>query len=451
MISTSGLSEQKLLEKCLQESDVVAIAGENFSGRTDLLRWATGLSSTHDRSKTEAENQKFSVYIGPDVYNDISALGSSVEEELRLHCIGSLEESSIMEIIKSLKLRNLYKRNPFTLSGGEQAILVITSKLALMPDLLGIDGALEQVDTGHRKFLLEWLARHRESNLKIIIADNFLDDLTNGKSAIKILQVHKKRNELFGLINSDVTLLPAITESPNLLIDKITFRYETWTQRFFNKLRQRFFLDNRFEVENGFNVLNEVSVELKPGQLYFLEGQNGAGKSTLAKILCGVLRPSNGRVFVNGQIAKLWKSPANIVGYHFQNPDVQLFTESVKEEILTRLKAKGMASSERESRYNSVISAFGLTNVQMEHPLDLPFVVRKRVTLACTVAMGRPWLILDEPTLGQDEASSDAIARIIEKLILLNIGVIVISHSTWLRRRLSSLANLLQLKNGQII
>ncbi len=79
------------------------------------------------------------------------------------------------------------------------------------------------------------------------------------------------------------------------------------------------------------------------------------------------------------------------------------------------------------------MAAFGLTDMAHMHPLDLPFVLRKRVALAATLAMGCPWMILDKPTLGQDDETVLSLANIIERLLANGLGIVIISHSRWFR------------------
>ena len=107
----------------------------------------------------------------------------------------------------------------------------------------------------------------------------------------------------------------------------------------------------------------------------------------------------------------------------------------------------GLSASQRGTVIDSLLSAFGLQQVAEQHPLDLPFVLRKRVALASTLAMLRPWIILDEPTLGQDDKSTVGVATLVSALCSLGYGVIIITHCASLR---SSLAPSLRLEAGKV-
>jgi energy-coupling factor transport system ATP-binding protein len=443
MIETrdSGSKMNAALSACKR---LIALAGHNFSGRTRLARRFTGLPGDDEDMKGRANVRGMSVYIGPEVYNSVSGLGPTVREELKLHAGMEPKTSYINEVIESVKLNRLYDRNPFDLSGGEQASLTVISALALEPKRLALDGALEQVDMANKQSLLQWLQRYGRRGVRTVIVDNHLDEFA-GAAQIKSIPVRCAKGNVnrFDPINDTVELPVCAAKECRINLEGLRFRYG-----------------------KSNDVLRDVTVEFEPGRLYFLEGRNGAGKTTLAKILSGYLRPTDGEIRIDGLVTPIWRMPGQIFAYHFQNPDVELFRTNVESEIevslgrrsfISRLlrffgkeqldyRAIDMNTAERARRRDATIEAFGLNYIRMEHPLDLPFVMRKRVALAATVAMGCPWLILDEPTLGQDRESSEAIARIIEQLLTLKIGIIVISHSAQLRQRLS--AHSLRLSEG---
>ena len=123
--------------------------------------------------------------------------------------------------------------------------------------------------------------------------------------------------------------------------------------------------------------------------------------------------------------AEPWKTPGKTVGYHLQNPDVGLFESTVALEL------------GRSPATPHIIQAFGLAPVAHANPLSLPFPVRKRVSLAATIAAGQPWLFLDEPTLGADSAAITALAQIVNHLAATGRGIIVVSHSRKFRQQIA--------------
>jgi energy-coupling factor transport system ATP-binding protein len=153
-------------------------------------------------------------------------------------------------------------------------------------------------------------------------------------------------------------------------------------------------------------------MKFKAGGHYLLSGPNGVGKSTLSKILCGLLRPTSGEIRVNTKPVQPWREPGRFVSYAFQDPDLQLFANRV---------SKQLASAKRPE---AVARWFGLDQHLSEHPLDLPFVLRKRLAIGAALGREKGLSILDEPTLGQDSRS---VAE--GRGYLSGATTIVISHS----------------------
>jgi energy-coupling factor transport system ATP-binding protein len=120
--------------------------------------------------------------------------------------------------------------------------------------------------------------------------------------------------------------------------------------------------------------------------------------------------------------------PGQFLAYSFQNPDDQLFQTSVTKELAFGPKNLCLSSSEIKESIDFALGIFGLRDYSNAHPMDLPFVLRKRVSMASAVAMRRPWTVLDEPTVGQDPAFCEELVKIIERLTALGSGFIVISH-----------------------
>jgi energy-coupling factor transport system ATP-binding protein len=414
----------------IKRGRAVGLAGKNFSGRTRLLRCWTGFDAW-DGGQEEAEpgKKELSAYIGPEVYNSISGLATTVRQELLLHSPDVLDGNPVSGLVENLRLSSLYERNPFTLSGGEQTCLAVASGLALGPRALAIDCPTEQLDFEVKVRLLEWLSNGAGAGTATVIADNRLAEYED-----EFEQVVRMREELS-------------CESPerHLHFEPLAPEGNTCGMHFAPCGMRLDALE--FGYAKGPGVLRGVSASLEPG-LYLLDGKNGAGKTTLAKVLSGVLRPAEGRILVGGCEARPWREPGRVVGYHFQNPDLQLFSTTVEEEVVAGPRALGLRGEELLRRAEAALGAFGLSRIRGQHPLDLPFVIRKRVALAATLAMGRPWTILDEPTLGQDDATSEAITRIIANVLSCGAGVIVITHSQWFRRRLP--AKVLRLESGVI-
>lgn len=185
-----------------------------------------------------------------------------------------------------------------------------------------------------------------------------------------------------------------------------------------------------FRYPNGVLALQGVSLEIAPGEQVAIVGQNGAGKTTLVKHLNGLLLPTQGRVLIGEwdtrkySVAKL----AQRVGYVFQNPDEQLFTKTVADEIAFGPRNLGYSTERVQALVEDALHLTQLQEMCSSNPYDLSPTWRKMVAVASILAMDTPILIFDEPTTGQDAASVARLATIIAELKRRGKTVLTITH-----------------------
>jgi energy-coupling factor transport system ATP-binding protein len=177
-------------------------------------------------------------------------------------------------------------------------------------------------------------------------------------------------------------------------------------------------------------ALNGISLTIEAGEQVAIIGQNGAGKTTLVKHLNGLLQPTSGSVLVGDwdtakyKVAKL----ASRVGYVFQNPDEQLFTRTVHQEISFGPKNLGYETEKIEALVEDALRLTELTEQKETNPYDLSPTWRKMVALASIIAMDTPIVIFDEPTTGQDAANIARMANVVATLRERGKTVITITH-----------------------
>jgi energy-coupling factor transport system ATP-binding protein len=180
----------------------------------------------------------------------------------------------------------------------------------------------------------------------------------------------------------------------------------------------------------GVKALNGITLTIETGEQVAIVGQNGAGKTTLVKHLNGLLQPTSGSVLIGDwdtakqQVAKL----ASRVGYVFQNPDEQLFTKTVHQEVSFGPKNLGYATDKVETLVDDALTMTELTDQKETNPYDLSPTWRKMVALASIIAMDTPIVIFDEPTTGQDAANIARMADAITVLRERGTTVITITH-----------------------
>jgi energy-coupling factor transport system ATP-binding protein len=189
-------------------------------------------------------------------------------------------------------------------------------------------------------------------------------------------------------------------------------------------------MDVHFSYPNRVEALKGVSITIKDGEFVAIMGQNGAGKSTLVKHFNGLLKPTAGKVRADGvettktSVAALSRN----VGFVFQNPDHQLFSETVEDEIAFALKNFGFAADVIESRVTWALNLLSLTQYRKTSPFLLSGGERKRVALASVLAWDPKTLILDEPTIGQDHEQKEILRQFILQMQTQGKTVVIVTH-----------------------
>lgn len=178
------------------------------------------------------------------------------------------------------------------------------------------------------------------------------------------------------------------------------------------------------------DALANIDLIINQGEMVALIGENGAGKTTLAKHLNGLLRPTRGRVIVAGMdtartaVARLSRT----VGYVFQNPDHQIFHETVATEVAFGLHNLGLEAAAVRTRVRRALAAVGLAAHHDACPFHLGRGLRQRVALASVLAMGTDVMVLDEPTTGQDHREAQEIMALVRELNARGHTIIFITH-----------------------
>jgi energy-coupling factor transport system ATP-binding protein len=182
--------------------------------------------------------------------------------------------------------------------------------------------------------------------------------------------------------------------------------------------------------DGGVRALDGVDLRITSGERVALVGQNGSGKTTLVRHLNGLLRPTEGRVTVDGTdagsltVAQL----ASRVGLVFQDPDRQIFAGSVRAEVEFGPRNLGRSRSDLRSAVAAALEAVGLAGEEGTNPYDLGQSRRKLLALASVLAMHTPVLVLDEPTTGQDARGVERVRAVVDAVAAEGRTVVAISH-----------------------
>ncbi|XHH07745.1 MAG: energy-coupling factor ABC transporter ATP-binding protein [Candidatus Bathyarchaeia archaeon] len=188
--------------------------------------------------------------------------------------------------------------------------------------------------------------------------------------------------------------------------------------------------DIHYSYASNIEALKGVSLTIKDGEFIAIMGQNGAGKTTFIKHFNGLLKPSMGTVRINGvettktSVAAL----ARNVGFVFQNPDNQLFSETVEDEIGFALKNFGFEKEKIEERVTWALDLLSLVQYRKTSPFLLSGGERKRVALASVLAWDPETLVLDEPTIGQDHEQKEKLRQFVMQLQTKKKTVVMVTH-----------------------
>lgn len=201
-------------------------------------------------------------------------------------------------------------------------------------------------------------------------------------------------------------------------------------------------------------VLHDINLEIDDGDILAIIGHTGSGKSSLIQHFNALLRPTSGKIFVNG--VDITDKKANLkeirkkVGMVFQYPEYQLFEETVFKDIAFGPKNMGLSKNEIEKSVYEAMDMVGLSrDLADRSPFELSGGQKRRVAIAGVLAMRPEILILDEPTAGLDPHGRDSLLNRIEALHK-NTGmtVIFVSHSMEEVARLAK--NVIVMNDGRV-
>ena len=359
------------------------IAGPNFSGRSAaLMMWL--------RKNPPA------LFVGPYAEAALSGLSSTVADEVAIY----RARQPVRSAFAPLDFTAYAARKPPTLSGGEQVLLALHCFSLADYAVIGIDTTLEQLDPQNRTDTLAYLSQGGTNGFAAALIDNRLAcppgwsarDLTRSATdfTCDLAAIH-----------------PAPCKAPMIGVQQLSFRYP-----------------------GARDIFRNAEFSLEPGQAYRLTGPNGAGKTTLFKLLVGVLKPDSGGVTLNGAAYAPWRSGNRIFALATQNPDHQWCGATLAEDLARRRAALARypeITLPPDEELAVLAACLGIRSME-QHLYELPLVARKRLSWLWPLAGAMPWVMLDEPTLGQDQATRAALAEAIGRLTTRGYGALFVTH-----------------------
>jgi len=185
-----------------------------------------------------------------------------------------------------------------------------------------------------------------------------------------------------------------------------------------------------FSYDGRKYVLREINAEFREGSYYAILGDNGSGKTTLLKHLNGLLRPNKGKVTVDG--LDTMNTPVSVlarkVALSFQNPEAMFFSDTVCSEVAFALKNFGYEKMIVDRLVEKVLSIFNLDHYLHSSPFNLSEGEKRRLAIACVYSWEPTYLVLDEPTAGQDQIQRELLTYVIRHVTRQGRTVIIASH-----------------------
>ncbi len=403
--------------------------------------------------------------------NQLSASKLTVREELAfgLENLGVPREEMdgrIDAVLARLEIGHLADREPFALSGGEQQRVAIASIVAMGTSVLVLDEPTAQLDPVGTATVGRLLAELAADGTTVLCAEHD-PTILGGVDRCLVLEtgaavaVDRPGRALGGATLGPIGLLPptlvrlaeAAGVDPAQAFDEAavaaglararrslgTLDAASWTpadpapawQPREGARGVRIVVDElAHRYPTGVEALRGVSLTIDAGESVAIVGQNGSGKTTLVKHLNGLLRPTGGRILIDGEdtSAVPVHTLAATIGFVFQNPDDQLFDRSVAREVSFGPRNLGRSTDEVARAVTDGLVAVGLEASRATNPYDLDLSLRKLVALASVLAMDPAALVLDEPTTGQDGPGVRRVGAIVDGWVAAGRTAVAITH-----------------------
>ncbi len=321
-----------------------------------------------------------------------------------------------------------------SLSGGMKQRLAIASLLALDPAVWFLDEPSSLLDPEGTREVWETVKRVT-ANKTVLIVEHKIDDIvdfvdrvvlfdTDGRMLAdgepsRIFREHRQELQTFGIWYPGIW--DDYSRKRKLSAERGAACKPGGTGEPLIRLRQ-------FAGYHGKAKKIEVDLaELHPGEWVTVVGKNGAGKSTLLSALMQLI-PTEGGYWMNGSAVKGLTDVVDTAAFVFQNPELQFIANSVFDEVAFNFRRDGEPEIGVAARTEALLDEFGLLPQRNQHPYQLSLGQKRRLSVAAATVKAQALLLLDEPTFGQDAASTFALLEKLEAWRAEGIAIVMVTH-----------------------
>ncbi|MCI8638994.1 MAG: ABC transporter ATP-binding protein [Coprococcus sp.] len=379
-------------------------------------------------------------------------------------------EELISEYVGYVHMEKFLERSPQALSGGQQQSVAYASVLAMEPEVYVLDEPTSNLDPLGSDLVFELMRRlAAEKKKTVVIVEHKIEKIIDMVDRIIVMNkgsivydgtpnevlIHyedlkkigvlvPQANQIFQKMNLEMgtnftmttSFEEAVQELHNYLPDKLPVSRMEEAGKHFKKPNVYTepivqIKDLHFSYTPEVEVLHGINLEIHKGEFLSIVGRNGSGKTTIVKCFNGLHKPTSGSVIVNGMDTKetTVAEMSRNVGYCFQNPDHQIFSSVVLDELRYGPQNLHWDEEEIEATVNEVASMLVIEDILDENPYNLSKGQRQSIAVASILCMKPDVLIVDEPTTGQDPTQSRAMMDMMAKLNKeLGKTIIVITH-----------------------
>ena len=456
----SGKWALKKITLDVEQAELLAVMGENGAGKSTFCKIFNGIIPHSQSGQFRGIVNVDGIIVADSSVSELTRKVGMVldDPEIQLFTDSVLHEAAfgpenlllppeeieqrVKRALAAAGLEGYEQRSPQMLSGGEKQRLAIAAALAMEGKILVMDEPACGLDPAGAAGFFSVLKNIRKKNqLTVIMATHDSEKALEFADRVCILKdgaiaACDTPQRIFSdseLLRENGIRPPAACALDNFMSGKIE-ELPVFTERVSVTEEQSPAirienLSHSYDSVN--NSLEDVSVSIAQNDFAAIIGQNGSGKSTLLKNICGLLHPTKGEVFIHGKnLRELSLSAVSAeIGFVMQNPDTQLFTDTVYNEVSFALRNAGMDKAGIQHRVDNALSAVGLEEQRDTFPLALNRGDRRKTVIAAVLAMGCRIIIMDEPDAGLDYRGSCRIMDIARELNSQGYTIIFVSHN----------------------